>query len=75
MEITGKNISIIGAVRSGIGAAKMIKKLGGIPFVSDSGDEKKLEKQLKILKEKKLTEKYTSTPILEHQKRGSMKIT
>ncbi len=51
MEITGKNISIIGAVRSGIGAAKMIKKLGGIPFVSDSGDEKKLEKQLKILKE------------------------
>jgi len=50
MEITGKNISIIGAVRSGIGAAKMVKKLGGIPFVSDSGDEKKLEKQLKTLK-------------------------
>ena len=42
MEITGKKISIIGAVRSGIGAAKLVKKLGGIPFVSDSGDEKKL---------------------------------
>ena len=51
MEISGKKISVIGAVRSGIGAAKLVKKLGGIPFVSDSGDEKKLEKQVKILKE------------------------
>lgn len=50
MEIAGKNISVIGAVRSGIGAAKMIKKLGGIPFVSDSADENKLEKQVEILK-------------------------
>ena len=51
MEISGKKISVIGAVRSGIGAAKMIMKLGGIPFVSDSADEKKLEKQVRILKE------------------------
>ena len=35
MNITGKHISILGAVRSGIGAAKLAKKLGAIPFVSD----------------------------------------
>lgn len=51
MEISGKKISVIGAVRSGIGAAKMIKKLGGTPFISDAADEKKLEKQVAILKE------------------------
>ncbi|MBT8378699.1 MAG: UDP-N-acetylmuramoyl-L-alanine--D-glutamate ligase [Ignavibacteria bacterium] len=42
MEVKGKNISVIGAARSGLGAAKLIKKLGGIPFVSDSGSEAKL---------------------------------
>ncbi len=35
MDITGKKISIIGAVRSGIAAAKLCKRKGGIPFVSD----------------------------------------
>jgi hypothetical protein len=39
MDLKGKNISVIGAVRSGIGAAKLIQKLGGSPFVSDSADE------------------------------------
>lgn len=42
MDITGKKITVIGAVKSGIGAAKLIKSLGGIPFVSDSGSELKL---------------------------------
>ena len=51
MEISEKNISIIGAVRSGTGTAKLAKKLGGIPFVSDSGDEKKIEKNIKILRD------------------------
>ena len=50
MEITNKNISIIGAVRSGIGAAKLIKKLGGKPFVSDSGSELKLKDSIEKLK-------------------------
>lgn len=54
MEIAGKKISIIGAVRSGSGAAKLVKKLNGKPFVSDSGDAKKLEKQIKILKENEI---------------------
>jgi UDP-N-acetylmuramoylalanine--D-glutamate ligase len=51
MEIADRKISIIGAFRSGIGAAKLVKKLGGRPFVSDSGDGKKFEKQIKALKE------------------------
>ena len=54
MEIKGKKISIIGAVRSGIGAAKLIQKLGGFPFVSDSGSESKLKESIKKLKELKI---------------------
>ncbi len=54
MEIPGKKISVIGAVRSGTGAAKLIKRLDGKPFVSDSGDLKKLEKQIKILKDNEI---------------------
>lgn len=43
MNLKNKNITIIGAVRSGVGAAKLIKKVGGIPFVSDMADEKYLK--------------------------------
>ncbi len=46
MNLKGKKISVIGAVRSGVAAAKLIKKLGGEPFVSDSGDSKKLKKSM-----------------------------
>ncbi len=42
MEIKGKKISVIGAVRSGVGAAKLAKNLGAIPFVSDSSPREKL---------------------------------
>ncbi len=34
-NITGKHITILGAVRSGIAAAKLAKQMGAIPFVSD----------------------------------------
>ena len=54
MNIKGKNISVIGAGRSGVGAAKLIKKLGGIPFVSDSGKNESLNKSAEILKENKI---------------------
>ncbi|MGE5683429.1 MAG: UDP-N-acetylmuramoyl-L-alanine--D-glutamate ligase [Bacillota bacterium] len=50
-DLTGKKISIIGAVRSGVGAAKLAKKLGGIPFVSDSGAREKIQKNLDILEQ------------------------
>ncbi len=50
LEIRNKKISIIGAVRSGIGAARLAKQLGAIPFVSDSGSEEKLKSSIDILK-------------------------
>lgn len=43
MNINGKHITIIGAVRSGIAAAKLAKQLGAIPFVSDISKIEKLE--------------------------------
>ena len=42
MEVKGKKISVIGAARSGVGAAKLVKRLGGIPFVSDFGPKEKI---------------------------------
>jgi UDP-N-acetylmuramoylalanine--D-glutamate ligase len=49
MDLSGKKISIIGAVKSGIGAAGLIKKLGGTPFISDSGTEQKLKESIAVL--------------------------
>jgi len=49
MNLSGKKISVIGAARSGIGAARLIKKMGGIPFVSDSGSDDKLKASVKVL--------------------------
>ena len=49
MDINGKKISIIGAVRSGIGAAKLAKKFGAIPFVSDSGSKENLHDSISVL--------------------------
>jgi len=43
MNINGKHIAILGAVRSGIGAAKLAKQLGAVPFVSDFGKIEKIE--------------------------------
>ncbi len=51
MELKGKNITVIGAGRSGIGAAKLIKKVGGIPFVSDTGKESDLSESINNLME------------------------
>jgi UDP-N-acetylmuramoylalanine--D-glutamate ligase len=42
-DLTGQNIAILGAGRSGLGAARLVKKLGGTPVVFDDGDPTKLE--------------------------------
>lgn len=42
-------MSVVGAVRSGIGAAKLIKRLEGIPFVSDLSDNEKVRKSVEAL--------------------------
>jgi UDP-N-acetylmuramoylalanine-D-glutamate ligase len=54
MNINGKNISVIGAVRSGVGAARLIKKLGGKPFVSDMADEGKLARSIEVLRQNEI---------------------
>ncbi len=54
MEIRNKNITVIGALRSGIAAAKLIRKLGGNPFVSDVLEDKKTKESAKILSEEKI---------------------
>jgi UDP-N-acetylmuramoylalanine--D-glutamate ligase len=50
MEIKNKKISVIGAARSGIGAAKLAAKFGAVPFVSDSANEEKLKSSIELLK-------------------------
>ena len=54
MDINRKKISVIGAVRSGIGAAKLIKKMGGIPFVSDIASKEKLGDEISLLINEKI---------------------
>jgi len=50
MDVQNKKVTILGAERSGKGAAMLVKKLGGFPFVSDFADETKIEKTLAELK-------------------------
>lgn len=50
MDLINKNIAVIGARKSGIGAAKLIKHFGGIPFVSDSKNEEYLKEYIELLK-------------------------
>ena len=54
MEVKGKKISVIGAARSGIGAAKLVKRLGGIPFVSDFSPKEKIIDALNQLENEKI---------------------
>ena len=54
MNLANKKISVIGAVRSGVGAAKLIKKLGGKPFVSDSGVFEKLKNSIMELQKQNI---------------------
>lgn len=49
MEITGKNITIIGAERSGIAAALLAKKLDAVPFVSDFSETERVRERCKQL--------------------------
>ncbi len=49
MDIAKNKISIIGAVRSGISSAKLAKKNGAIPFVSDMSDNTDLRNSMLVL--------------------------
>jgi UDP-N-acetylmuramoylalanine--D-glutamate ligase len=54
MEVKGKKISVIGAARSGVGAAKLVKRLGGFPFVSDLSPKEKINDALNQLENEKI---------------------
>jgi len=54
MEVKGKKISVIGAARSGVGAAKLVKLLGGIPFVSDFSPKEKIYDAVNQLENEKI---------------------
>ena len=47
--VQNRKVTILGAERSGIGAAKLVKRLGGVPFISDFANEEKLQEQIAIL--------------------------
>jgi UDP-N-acetylmuramoylalanine--D-glutamate ligase len=49
-RIRGRKIGIIGLARSGMAAARLIRRLGGKPFVSDVKPEPKLSAELAILR-------------------------
>lgn len=51
MNIKKKHIAILGAVRSGLGAAKLAKRLGAIPFVSDLSPKEKIVEQISELED------------------------
>jgi UDP-N-acetylmuramoylalanine-D-glutamate ligase len=45
-NIEGKKVSVIGAARSGVAAARLLQTHGAKVFVSDSGSEEKLKGNL-----------------------------
>ena len=51
MDIKGRRISIIGAVRSGIAAAKLANSKGAYPFVSDISSSPDIDFSISELKE------------------------
>ncbi len=55
IDLKEKKVSIIGAVRSGIGAAKLVKKVGGVPFVSDMADDDKIKDSIAMLKSENIS--------------------
>jgi len=58
MDIKGKRISIIGAVRSGVGAAKLANMMGAIPFVSDSSEKNKIINSISVFEKEKIEYEY-----------------
>lgn len=54
MDISGKKVTIVGAKRSGVAAAKLINKLGGKPFVTDSASGTALKEYLEKLETEKI---------------------
>lgn len=54
MDISEKKVTVVGAKKSGVAAAKLINKLGGKPFVTDSGSGTALKDYLEKLETSKI---------------------
>ena len=54
MNLENKKITVLGGMLSGVASAILIKKLGGVPFVSDSGNSQKLFDSVKELEKEKI---------------------
>lgn len=54
MNLENKKITVLGALLSGVASAILVKKLGGIPFVSDSGSSPKLFEFVKQLEKESI---------------------
>jgi len=46
ISVVGKKVSILGAARSGVAVAQLLKEKGALVFVSDSGSPEKLQSQI-----------------------------
>lgn len=53
-KIKGRKIGIIGMARSGLAAALLAKRFGGLPFISDSAREELVARQMEILKREEI---------------------
>jgi UDP-N-acetylmuramoylalanine--D-glutamate ligase len=53
-QVNGKKYSVLGAARSGVAVAKLLKKHGARVFMSDSCDAAKLAEQLAVLKSEEI---------------------
>ncbi|MBI4548490.1 MAG: UDP-N-acetylmuramoyl-L-alanine--D-glutamate ligase [Ignavibacteriae bacterium] len=49
ITVVGKKVSILGAARSGLAAARLLEEKGASVFVSDSGSPEKLQSQISTL--------------------------
>jgi UDP-N-acetylmuramoylalanine--D-glutamate ligase len=54
MNLENKKITVLGGLRSGVASAVLIKKQGGVPFVSDMGSSAKLFESVKELEKEKI---------------------
>ena len=54
MNIAGKKVTVVGAKRSGVGAAKLITRLGGKAFVTDSASAKAVKEFTDTLQANKI---------------------
>lgn len=52
--VENKKVTVLGAERSGLGAAKLLKKLGAIPFVSDMANENSIAERISELQENEI---------------------